>query len=74
MLQDASGHSVGEAAPLTRGASLATTQHVDPAGGAGALALDGEESGDDADVPEGAVRFEIDAAGESGRAPGHAVG
>ncbi len=28
---DASGHSTGGAAPMQRGASLATTQHVDPA-------------------------------------------
>lgn len=28
---DASGHSTGGAAPMQRGASLATTQHMDPA-------------------------------------------
>jgi hypothetical protein len=33
---DASGHSTGGAAPMQRGASLATTQHVDPAAVAGA--------------------------------------
>lgn len=33
---DASGHSTGGAAPMQRGASLATTQHVDPAAVTGA--------------------------------------
>jgi hypothetical protein len=54
---DASGHSTGGAAPLQRGASLATTQHVDPAAVAAM-----EESGGEEEVPEGAVRFELDAA------------
>lgn len=54
---DASGHSTGGAAPMQRGASLATTQHVDPAA---VIAVD--DSSDEDDVPEGAVRFELDAA------------
>ncbi|KAL4457809.1 hypothetical protein ABPG75_012674 [Micractinium tetrahymenae] len=54
---DASGHSTGGGAPMQRGASLATTQHVDPAAVAAM-----EESGDEDDVPEGAVRFELEAA------------
>ncbi len=37
---DASGHSTGAAAPLTRGASMATTQHVDPAAVAAAATDD----------------------------------
>lgn len=53
---DASGNSSGAAAPMPRGASMATTQHVDPAMAAAAL----DESGDDEEPPEGAVRFEID--------------
>jgi hypothetical protein len=53
---DASGHSTGGGAPMQRGASLATTQHVDPAAVAAM-----EESGDEDDVPEGAVRFELEA-------------
>lgn len=113
---DASGHSTGGGAPMQRGASLATTQHVDPAAvaggwrgecawwccGSGAMLLCWhlntptlplqyrarctrrhsapsattatlliaagpslfaamEESGDEDDVPEGAVRFELEA-------------
>lgn len=54
---DASGHSTGAAAPMPRGASMATTQHVDPA-----LVAAMEESGEDDEPPEGAVRFELDAA------------
>ncbi|KAG7669392.1 hypothetical protein Ndes2526B_g05713 [Nannochloris sp. 'desiccata'] len=54
---DASGHSTGSAAPMQRGASMATTQHVDPAA---VSAI--EDSGEDDEPPEGAVRFELDAA------------
>eukprot|EP00887_Chlorella_sp_A99_P001378 scaffold8.g1378.t1 len=58
---DASGHSTGGVTgPLGRGGSLATTQHVDPA--RGVPLADALESGDEEDVPEGAVRFEVDAA------------
>lgn len=56
---DASGHSTGAAAPMPRGASMATTQHVDPAAAAAAAM---EDSGDDEEPPEGVVRFELDAA------------
>ena len=55
---DASGHSTGGAAPMARGASLATTQHVDPAA-APVSALD--SGSEDEEVPEGAVRFELEA-------------
>ena len=55
---DASGRSTGNAAPMQRGASMATTQHVDPSA---VTAM--EDSGrDDEEPPEGAVRFELDAA------------
>jgi predicted Zn-dependent peptidase len=54
---DASGHSTGSAAPMQRGASMATTQHVDPASVSTI-----EDSGEDDEPPEGAVRFELDAA------------
>jgi predicted Zn-dependent peptidase len=57
---DASGNSTGGAAPIARGASMATTQHVDPALAA-AAALGDESSDTDKDIPEGAVRFEVDA-------------
>ena len=53
---DASGQSSGAAAPMQRGASMATTQHVDPAS-MDAAALD--DTGSDEEPPEGAVRFEI---------------
>lgn len=53
---DASGNSSGAAAPMQRGASMATTQHVDPAIAAASL----EDSTSDEEPPEGAVHFEID--------------
>jgi predicted Zn-dependent peptidase len=53
---DASGNSSGAAAPMQRGASMATTQHVDPSMAAAAL----DDSTSDEEPPEGAVRFEID--------------
>lgn len=53
---DASGNSSGAAAPMQRGASMATTQHVDPSLAATAL----EDSTSDEEPPDGAVRFEID--------------
>jgi predicted Zn-dependent peptidase len=55
---DASGNSSGAAAPMQRGASLATTQHVDPSIAAAAL----DDTASDEEPPEGAVRFEIDEA------------
>lgn len=66
---DASGHSSGGGVPLARGASLATTQHVDPAAlraTAPAAALDAaldpsaaDGDADDEEPPEGAVRFRL---------------
>jgi predicted Zn-dependent peptidase len=57
---DASGHGTGGAAPAPRGASLATTQHVDPeAAAAAAAAADDDGAGEE--PPEGAVRFLVDA-------------
>ena len=53
---DASGNSSGAAAPMQRGASLATTQHVDPSIATAAL----DDTASDEEPPEGAVRFEID--------------
>ena len=53
---DASGESSGAAAPMPRGASMATTQHIDPSMAAAAL----DDSASDEEPPEGAVRFEID--------------
>lgn len=53
---DASGNSSGLAAPMPRGASMATTQHMDPAAATAAM----EDSADDEEPPEGAIRFEID--------------
>ena len=55
---DASGNSSGAAAPMQRGASLATTQHVDPSLAAAAL----DDTASDEEPPEGAIRFEIDEA------------
>lgn len=54
---DASGHSTGGGAPITRGASMATTQHVDPT----AVSTLDESSEADDDVPDGAVRFDLEA-------------
>lgn len=42
---DASGHSTGGGAPMQRGASLATTQHVDPAAVAGGWPGEGRLQG-----------------------------
>ena len=42
---DASGHSTGGGAPMQRGASLATTQHVDPAAVAGGWRVLGRWAG-----------------------------
>lgn len=53
---DASGHSTGAAAPMARGASMATTQHVDPAA---VSTID--DSAEDEEPPEGAVRFDLEA-------------
>ena len=55
---DASGHGMGGAAPMGRGASLATTQHVDPA--ATSMNAD-DDSSEEGKPPEGAVRFELTA-------------
>lgn len=52
---DASGHSSGAAAPMPRGASMATTQHVDPSAAAAAM----DDSSEGEEPPEGAVKFEI---------------
>lgn len=62
---DASGHSTGGAVLVGRGGSLATTQHVDPMGGV--PLAQAEESGDDEDVPEGAIRWARGGAGPARR-------
>ena len=50
--------SPGGGLPLQRGASMTTDKHVDPA--AAVPTGDGEEDSNLQDVPEGAVRFELD--------------
>ena len=46
----------GAAKPVHRGASLTTSEHIDPSAARVSLEDDGAE-----DVPEGAVRFELEA-------------
>ncbi|KAK9810226.1 hypothetical protein WJX72_007002 [[Myrmecia] bisecta] len=57
---DASGHSTGDGMPLHRGASLTTSQHIDPVMvDAPEAAMADDEA--DADMPEGAVRWDLSA-------------
>uniref|UniRef100_A0A061SA19 Insulinase (Peptidase family m16) family protein isoform 2 n=1 Tax=Tetraselmis sp. GSL018 TaxID=582737 RepID=A0A061SA19_9CHLO len=58
---DESGHSTGGGMPLTRGASLTTTEHVDVSANIDSVSSDEDEDPDAEEVPEGAVRFDITA-------------
>ena len=50
----------GSTVPLQRGASMTTSEHIDPAVAAAQVAAM-EEDPDTADIPEGAVKFELEA-------------
>ena len=50
----------GSTVPLQRGASMTTSEHIDPAVAAAKVAAM-EEDPDTADIPEGAVKFELEA-------------
>ncbi|CAL8466878.1 g6414 [Coccomyxa elongata] len=54
---DPSGQSTGGGLPMTRGASMTTDKHVDPAA---PVVVADEEDSNLTDVPEGTVRFELD--------------
>ncbi|DBA67043.1 TPA: hypothetical protein ACH3X2_001377 [Trebouxia sp. C0005] len=56
---DASGQSTGGGMPMQRGASLTTSEHIDPASPPAQLA--DMEDPDNADIPEGAIRFNVTA-------------
>ena len=53
---DPTGLSAGTGAPMARGASMATDMHVD---GAPPTLIGDDSDGDNGDVPEGAVRFDL---------------
>lgn len=57
---DDSGLSTGGGAPLQRGAHIATMEHVDVSGTGSDIASSLDEDSD-GDIPEGAVRFELEA-------------
>lgn len=59
LLADCQACFAGSGVPMQRGASLTTSEHIDPASPPAQLA--DMEDPDSADIPEGAVRFNVTA-------------